>query len=298
VGSNPTPRTTYAPTELINFGLWLLRKGNRRPTVERKLRFLKALNGSIDSMISQVLQSTWVDKSKAMALLTLRQFAEYQGLPVPTVNFRVYDNREMYVPTPEMVKQFIYRIRKIELRAMVLIAVECGASASEVWNLKWKDVNLQSKSITITGVKGHRTRQYPMSNELVILLSQIPKGSGRIFSIKHSRHINDSIQDYRRRLALETGNIDFNKIHFHTFRHFAISWKYFRCKGIVETQRFARHCNIQNTLKYVHIVKGWIHSNQYDVVYADKQEEFTKYLCEGFELVEKTEWGHCLRRLK
>ena len=63
-------------------------------------------------MISQVLQSTWVDKSKAMALLTLRQYAEYQGLPVPTVNFRVYDNGEMYVPTPEMVKQFVYRKNK------------------------------------------------------------------------------------------------------------------------------------------------------------------------------------------
>jgi len=249
-------------------------------------------------MIDQVLQSTWVDKSKAMALLTLRQYAEYQGLPVPTVNFRVYDNREMYVPTPEMVKQFIYRIRKLELRAMVMIAIETGASASEVWNLKWKDVNLQSKSITITGVKGHRTKQYPMSDELVTLLSQIPKGSERIFSIKHSKHINDSIQDYRRRLAIETGNVDFNKIHFHTFRHFAISWKYFGCKDIVETQRFARHCNIQNTLRYVHIVKSWLKESCFDVVYTDDKQEFSKYLSEGYELVENTEWGYCLRKPK
>lgn len=28
---------------------------------------------------------------------------------------------------------------------------------------------------------------------------------------------------------------DFLKIHFHTFRHFAISWYYFKTKGIVET---------------------------------------------------------------
>ncbi len=88
-----------------------------------------------------------------MALLTVKQYAEYQGLPFPVVNFRVYDNREMYVPTPEMVKRVIYRIRKLELRAMVMIAVECGASASEVWNLKWKDVNFQSKSILTTGVR-------------------------------------------------------------------------------------------------------------------------------------------------
>jgi hypothetical protein len=72
-------------------------------------------------MVSQVLAKDWVDKSKAMALSTLRQYAEYMELPFSTVNFRVYDNREMYVPTPEMVKQFIYRIRKLELRATVMI---------------------------------------------------------------------------------------------------------------------------------------------------------------------------------
>jgi integrase len=249
-------------------------------------------------MVGQVLQKSWVDKSTAMALLTLRQYAEHMGLPFPTVKFRVYDNREMYVPTPEMVKQFIYRIRKLELRAMVMIAIGTGASASEVWNLKWKDVNLQSKSITITGVKGHRTKQYPISNELVVLLSQIPKVSGRIFSIKHSRHINDSIQDYRCRLAKESGNVDFNKIHFHTFRHFASSWKYLRWKDIVETQRFARHCNIQNTLQYVHIVKSWTEESCFDVVYTNDKQEFSKYLSEGYELVSHTEWGYCLRKPK
>jgi len=297
VGSNPTPRTFVEPTE-VNFGLWLLRRGNRESTVQRKLRFLKSLNGSVEEMVSQVLRNTWVDKSKAMALLTLKQYAEFQGLPIPTVNFRVYDNAEMYVPTPEMVKQFIYSVRKLELRAMIKIAVETGASAGEVWQLTWRDVNVQNKTVTITGIKGHRTKQYPLSDELCALLLQIPRREGRILSIQHAKHIGDSIQDYRRRLAEETGNGDFHKIHFHTFRHFAISWHYFKTKDIVETQRFARHCNINNTLRYVHIVKSWIHSDQYDVGYTDEREESTKYLSDGFELVEKTEWGYCLRKPK
>ena len=81
-------------------------------------------------------------------------------------------------------------------------------------------------------------------------------------------------------------------------RHFAISWKYFKTKDIVETQGFARHCNIQNTLKYVHIVKSWIRENQYDVVYAESKKELTKYLSIGYELVAKTDWGYCLRKPK
>ena len=278
----------------------MLRRGNRESTVQRKLRFLKKLHGSIDDMFRQVLASEWCDKSKQYALITVQQFAEFKGLKVEKPNFRVYDNREMFVPSPSMVKQLIYRIRSLKLRAMVLIAVETGATLSEVWRLTWKDVNFQNKTITITGVKGHRTYTYPISNELLGLLMQIPRGNEneRIFKVKHARTINDWLRNYRKKLAKETGNPDFHKMNFHSLRHFAISWKYFKTKDIVETQRFARHCNIQNTLRYVHIVKSWIKENQYDVVYAQSKEELTKYLSEGYELVARTEWGYCLRKPK
>ena len=276
----------------------MLRKGNRESTVERKLKYLKGLHGSLEDMKLQILSSNWSDKSKQCALTTLEQYAEFLGLPFKKPKFKVYDNRELYVPTPDMIKKLLYRIRNVKLRAMVLIAVETGASAGEVWRLTWKDVNFQNKTITITGVKGHRTRQYEISDELCTLLMQIKKTGERIFTIKKPRYINDKVWKYRQILAKETGNPDFLKIHFHTFRHYAISWHYFKTKDIVETQRFARHCNIQNTLKYVHIVKSWIKENEFNVVYAEDKAELTKYLAEGFELVTKTEWGYCLRKPK
>ncbi len=198
-----------------------------------------------------------------------------------------------------MVKQFIYRVRSIRGRARIMISVETGASSGEVWRLKWRDFNPVTKTLIISGVKGHRTSTYPISDELVGLLMQIPRTGERIFSeILHSDRMNDTIAGYRRRLAKETGNPDFLKIHFHTFRHFAISWKYFKCKSPEETKRFARHCNYQNTETYIHIVKAWIKSDEFDVVYAESKDELTKYLSEGFQLVTQTEWGYCLNRPK
>ena len=304
MGSNPTPRTYIEPiavfndAKLVEFGLWLLRKGNRESTVQRKLKYLKKLNYPIENMFSQVLAKNWSEKSKECALETIRQYAEFLGLKVQKPKFRAYNNTELYVPTPSMVKQLIYRIRNLQFRACVLIAVETGASASEVWCLTWKDVNLQNRTITITGVKGHRTMQYPISEELRTLLMKIPKKAERIFKFKNVKYFNNALWRYRQILAEETGNSDFLKIHFHTFRHFAISWKYFKTKDIVETQRFARHCNIQNTLRYVHIVKSWVRENEFDVVYAVEKEELAKYLSDGYEFVAKTEWGYCLRKPK
>ncbi|MEM2939469.1 MAG: site-specific integrase [Candidatus Bathyarchaeia archaeon] len=248
-------------------------------------------------MIFQVLSKNWVDKSKTLALETVKQYAEFLGLKVEKPNFRAYNNTNIFVPNPNMIHQFIYRLRSIKLRAIIMIAIETSASASEINNLKWNDVNLESKTIVIRGVKGHKSFTYQISDELITLLSQLPRSNERVFNYADSRYLNDFVRDYRKRLFKETNNPDFLKIHFHTFRHYAISWFYFKTKDIVATQRFARHSNIQNTLRYVHIVQSWIRENEYNVVYAESKEELTKYLSEGYEYVTKTEWGYCLKIL-
>jgi len=302
VGSNPTLRTVEEPAkvDLLNFGLWLkFTKGNRDSSIERKLRFFAKLSGTPTEMTKQLLSSSWCDKSKSNCLDAIAQYAEFKGIPYNRPRFRAYDNTEMYVPNPEMVKQFIYRVRSIPVKSMILLSVETGCSSGEGWGLVWGDINFSRKTVMITGNKGHRTKTYSISDELIFLLMKLPKNDKRIFSnINKPTGINDSIVDYRQRLANETGNQDFHKIHFHTFRHYAISWHYFKTKDIVDTQRFARHCNINNTLKYVHIVKSWIKSNEYDVVYAESKDELTKYLSEGYSLVTKTDWGYCLNKPK
>jgi len=86
-------------------------------------------------MFSQVLASSWCDRSKEYALLTVQQYAEFKGFKVEKPKFKAYHNREVYVPNPSMVKKLVYRVRSIQLRAMVLIAVKTGATLSEVWRL-------------------------------------------------------------------------------------------------------------------------------------------------------------------
>ena len=67
VGSNPTGPTSTEPdthdNRLFNFGLWLLRRGNRESTIKRKMRFLKSLrslrSGDFDAMFREVLKKDW-----------------------------------------------------------------------------------------------------------------------------------------------------------------------------------------------------------------------------------------------
>jgi len=140
------------------------KKANRESTVKRKLRYLKHLSGTLEDMTSQILNNTWKDKVKSNALDVLVDYAKFLNVPYARPNYRVYDNSEMYVSNPDMVKKFIYRVRSNSVRARIMMAVETGGSAGEVWRLTWKDVNISNKTITVTGIKGHRTKTYAISD--------------------------------------------------------------------------------------------------------------------------------------
>ena len=94
-----------------------------------------------------------------------------------------------------MIRQLVYRIRSYKLKVAVMIAIETGASLSEVHRIKWSDIDFQNRTITIRGVKGHRSYTYSISNELVTLLNLIPKDSDRIFKLKYPDKISGWIED-------------------------------------------------------------------------------------------------------
>ena len=96
----------------------------------------------------------------------------------------------MYVPNPEMVKQFLYRVRSLMVRARIKIAVvETGASAGELWRLTWKEFNAQNKTLTIIGNKGHRTFTYSLSDELIVLLLQVQKNGEKYSGTSKTQRI-------------------------------------------------------------------------------------------------------------
>lgn len=118
------------------------------------MRFFAKLSGTPSEMTNQVLNSSWCDKSKSNCLDdAITQYAEFKQIPYNRPNFRAYDNEEMFVPNPDMVKRFVYRIRSIPVKAMILLSVETGCSSGEAWNLEWKDINFSTKTVTMTGNK-------------------------------------------------------------------------------------------------------------------------------------------------
>jgi len=142
----------------LNFGLWLkFSKGNRESSISRKLRFFAKLSGTPSDMTNQVLSSSWCDKSKSNCLDAIAQFAEFKNIPYSRPNFRAYNNEEMFVPNPEMVKQFVYRIRSIPVKSMIMLSVETGCSSGEAWMLLYRMLHPREKLSNWLRVLGEQT---------------------------------------------------------------------------------------------------------------------------------------------
>ena len=124
-------------SDLLNFGLWLkFTKGNRDSTIARKLRFFAKLSGTPSEITNQLFNSSWCDTSKSSCLDAIAHYAEFKKIPYFRPHFRAYDNEEMFVPNPDMVKRFVYRIRSIPNKAMIMLSIETGCSSGEAWSLE------------------------------------------------------------------------------------------------------------------------------------------------------------------
>jgi|GEM_PF-5803907 len=82
---------------------------------------------------------------------------------------------------------FFIELEAPEVRAAFLTAIETGASVSEVSGLTWRDVNFEKKTLTIRGVKGHKTYTYRVSDGLSTLLLQLPEEGGENFQLQRSK---------------------------------------------------------------------------------------------------------------
>ncbi len=171
MGSNPTSGVNTEPTTLIEFGFWLKKRGFKETTIERKIRFLKYLDlENLENAKQQIMNSDWIDKMKNYALITLKQYAEFKRKQLEIEKVRcTNDEKVFYVPTPEMVKAIISNTHSLQLKIAVMLAVECGLTASEVMLIQKTDFDFQKQTVMVRGVKGHKGRVYKVSEHLINL---------------------------------------------------------------------------------------------------------------------------------
>ena len=141
-------------------------------------------------------------------------------------------------------------------RCMLKLMLNSGLRPSEVLNLTWRDVDLQTGKVLVREGKGKKDRQVWVAEATLDQLRQWRESapaSNYCFTTLKGRRINDRVfRAMVKRRALKVG-IE-KDVHPHTLRHTYATELYRETKDIRMVQKALGHANLATTMIYTHIV--------------------------------------------
>lgn len=163
---------------------------------------------------------------------------------------------------------------------------ETGTRRLEAWQLRWEELDFESKTVNITTRKGGTPRILKISDKLIGMLNKLPRETERVFNYKNTFYMGKTFRKQRKRIAAKLGNPRILKIHFHTLRHWRGTLEYHKTKDILHTMRFLGHRKIENTLIYMQLeqmlFKG---DSEFICKVAHDVKEASELIEQGFEYI-------------
>jgi integrase len=140
------------------------------------------------------------------------------------------------------------------LMPITLLTLNTGLRRGEVFNLKWKDINLNSKVLTVQGAtsKSGDTRYIPLNSESIEILKQWQKQSNSkkfVFPAKDGNRL-DNIKSSWTTIMMETKIKDFR---FHDLRHTFASNLVMKGVPLNTVRELLGHADLKTTLRYAHL---------------------------------------------
>jgi integrase len=141
------------------------------------------------------------------------------------------------------------------LMPIIALALNTGMRRGEIFDLRWPDVNLRRKLITIRGEisKSRSTRHIPMSNEAHACLSawkpEHLKNQLVFPSPTTGFRLNNIYSSWKN--LLEKAGI--NNFRFHDLRHHFASTLVMKGVDLNTVRELLGHSDIKTTLRYAHL---------------------------------------------
>ena len=132
-----------------------------------------------------------------------------------------------------------------------------GLRAGELVNLRWTDIDLDTRQLRVTNTlsfttKSGKERTLPLCDPLLGLLQSIPKVGEFVFSNYggrqiHREHLSRRFKYYARKAGLS------EEINFHATRHTAASWLAQQGASIEAIRLYLGHSSTSVTEMYMHL---------------------------------------------
>ena len=149
------------------------------------------------------------------------------------------------------------------LKPVVICALYTGMRRGEVFNLKWRDVDLARRSIFLRHTKNGESRHLPISDELEKVLVSLPSRfeGGYVFPSYRPRfnedlksgEVNEPFTDVKNSFHKALKKAGIEDFRFHDLRHTFASHLVMSGADLNVVRELLGHKSLQMTLRYAHL---------------------------------------------
>jgi integrase len=302
----PREPTTDTKGRIVEYLWYLTKKGRSEATLDAVNRRLSQLMRAglnllnpeeVSSFLSK--QNCWSNRTKACDVSIYSGFLRFHKVAWDPPEYKT--QRKPYVlPHEEDLEQLINAAGR-RLSPFLLVLKETAARKSEAAQLRWENVDLDRKLVSIAPKKGGNPRTLPISDRLAEVLRCQNRGTERVFNATLSS-ISSNYYQQRKKIARKTGNPRLLQIGLHDFRHWKLTQVAKEFNGNAHyVQYFAGHRDLNTQQLYVHLAEqyyGKNSSSEFVVEVAKTVEEASKLLAVGFEFVHEHQGAMICRKRK
>ena len=192
------------------------------------------------------------------------------------------EDKPFFLPTETELDQLISKSR-FKMSVFLQLLKETGADSGEAWKLRWVDLNVIERTVSLTPTKNHNARMLQISENLMARLLRLPRKNERVFACKELDDFRRRYEDMKNQLSVKLSNPRLREIAFRSFRHWKATNEYRKTKDILHVKWLLGHKRIENTMVYTHLVP--FGESEFTCKVAHSVEEAKALIEEGFSYV-------------
>jgi len=288
--------------DILNFLLEQRKEGRADETIRTRIQSLKQVARTTnlknpDKVKEYLANSKWSNKTKTKFADTYTAFLKHLNLTWNPPRYMI-QTRLPFIPTEQEIDLLISATGRMTSTVLQTLK-ETGIRIGELILLKWRDLDTERKTLTITPIKGSNPRILPVSNKLIGMINSLPKNKETIFQTK-KQMLREYLCTQRKALAIKLNNPRLKEIHFHTLRHWKGTMEYHKTKDIMHVKYVLGHKSIASTLVYINLESAlFLQTNDnFTCKVAKDLNEATQLIEAGFEYITEMDNVELFRKRK
>lgn len=139
----------------------------------------------------------------------------------------------------------------IHLKPIIIVALNTGMRKGEILGLKWRDIDIQRKTIHLSDTKNGEERYVPMNDAVIKTIIAVPKNKDSAYIFCNQK--GEPYGDVKKSWLTAIKKASIINFHFHDLRHTFASQLVMSGVDLNTVRDLLGHKSLEMTLRYSHL---------------------------------------------